>query len=237
MKYFTYSFDPSVIAVTTTKELGNMAFQVADNHEDIDKRRQEVARDFKIDQQHLIFTHQTHSDVIKEVTADDIGRGSFAFEEGIEADALYTKERGLALGIFHADCVPIFFYDKALPLVGVIHAGFKGTLKHITYKALQYVINHEKLDPQDIKIFIGPARRKSSFEVDDETKEKIIWAGCPLFGDHFDAIESNKLDLFCLGIPFANIQDINVDTVTDEHCFSAYQKTPIGRMASLILLK
>ncbi|MFA6675913.1 MAG: polyphenol oxidase family protein, partial [Bacilli bacterium] len=179
----------------------------------------------------------THSDVIKEVTADDIGRGSFAFEEGIEADALYTKERGLALGIFHADCVPIFFYDKAIPLIGIIHAGFKGNLKHITYKALQYVMNHEKLDPYDIKVFIGPARRKSSFEVDDETKEKIIWAGCPLFGDHFDAIESNKLDLFCLGIPFANIQDINVDTVTDEHCFSAYQKTPIGRMASLILLK
>jgi hypothetical protein len=208
-----------------------------DNYEEVLQRRKEVAIDLKIEQPNLIFTHQTHSDVIKEVTRQDIGKGSFAFEEGIEGDALYTKERGLAIGIFHADCVPIFFYDPTIPLVGIIHAGFPGTLKHITYKAIKYIITKENLNPENIKIFIGPARRKSSYLLNQNQKEQVICAGCPLADNFFDMVESNVFDLLCANIPLNHIHDININTTADDNCFSDYLKTPAGRMASIIILK
>lgn len=237
MKYFEYPISDNVIALTTTREVGNMAFHLQDNYDAVFQRRKEVTSDLKIELPNLIFTHQTHSDVIQEVTRRDIGKGSFAFEEGIEGDALYTKERELALGIFHADCVPVFFYDPTIPLIGIIHAGFLGTLKHITYKAIKYVVKQENLNPDNIKVYIGPARRKSSYLLTQSQKEQVICAGCPLLGDHFDMVESNIFDLLCANIPLNHVFDISIDTFTDANCFSDYLKTPAGRMASIIILK
>lgn len=237
MKYFEYPISDNVIALTTTREVGNMAFHLHDNYDAVFQRRNEVTADLKIELPHLIFTHQTHSDVIQEVTRRDIGKGSFAFKEGIEGDALYTKERGLAIGIFHADCVPIFFYDPTIPLIGIIHAGFPGTLKHITYKAIKHVMKQENLNPDNIKIFIGPARRKSSYLLSQNQKELVICAGSPLSDDYFDMVQSNIFDLLCANIPLNHIYDININTVNDDNCFSDYLKTPAGRMASLIILK
>ncbi len=237
MKYFKYPIARGVTAITTTIEIGNMAFHLPDDPLLIEQRRKEVAKDLNVEPFNLIFTHQTHGDVIQEVTSRDIGKGSFSFEEGIEADALYTKEKRLAIGIFHADCVPIFIYDPTVPLVGIIHAGFPGTLKHIAFKAIKHVILHEGLSPENIRVYIGPARRKASYQLNQMQKEEVIYAGCPLFDDYFDMVESNKFDLLCAGIAQSNINDINVDTAQDPRCYSSYIKTPAGRMASLILLK
>ena len=237
MKYFEYPISDNVIALTTTRKVGNMAFHLQDNYDAVLRRRKEVAVDLKIELPNLIFAHQTHSDIIQEVTRRDIGKGSFAFEEGIQGDALYTKERGLAIGIFHADCVPVFFYDPTVPLIGIIHAGFPGTLKHITYKAIKHVIEQENMNPDNIRIFIGPARRKSSYLLSRSQKEQAICAGCPLFDDYFDMVESNVFDLLCANIPLNHINDIKINTATDTNCFSDYLKTPAGRMASLIILK
>ena len=46
-----------------------------------------------------------------------------------EADALISARRGVVLGIFTADCVPIFIHDVATPAIGIAHAGWRGTLR------------------------------------------------------------------------------------------------------------
>ena len=237
MKYFEYPFNCQAKAITTTTDIGNVAFQVGNNKEEVKNNRDIIINDLNIKKENLVFVHQTHSDVIKEVTSKDLGKGMNDFESGIESDALYTKEKGIALGVFHADCEPVFFFDSTIPLVGVIHAGHKGTLKHIVFKALRKVIDNEKLNPNNIKIWVGPLRRKESYYVNDEDKMEIISSACPIDGNYFDVAFSNKMDMICLGIPEENIQDCNIDTYLDERCFSAYKKTPVGRMASIIMLK
>ncbi len=235
MKYFKYTFDNNVIALTTTTEIGNMAFQVGNNPSDVITNRTKVLNDLSIDKNHLVFVHQTHSDVIKEVTIKDLGKGSNDFVSGVEADALYTKEKGIALAIFHADCVPLFFYDPTVPLIGIIHAGYIGTIKKITYKALKEVIEKEHLNPDNIQVYAGPHRRKESFFVGEEQKEEILSANCLYEDGYFDATNSNIN--FVRACDINNIKDIQIDTVKDINCFSAYKKTPVGRMASIILLK
>lgn len=237
MKYINYEFDNNVIALTTTKELGNVAFQVGDNKDDVINNRSILLKDIDIKDNHLVFVHQTHSDITAKVTYKDLGKGKDDFESGVEADALYTKEKGIALGIFHADCAPIIFYDPTVPLVGVIHAGHKGTLKHIAFKAIRYVVDKEKLNVRNIKVWIGPLRRKSSYFVNDDERMEIINSACPISNNYFDVAFSNRMDLVCAGIADENIQDTNIDTYTDERCFSAYKKTPVGRMASIVMLK
>ncbi len=239
MKYYNWNLSNKCITVTTTVELGNMAFQVGNDIDNVNKNRDELSSLLTFDRKNIVFVHQTHSDVIKEVTNKDLGKGMNDFTSGVEADALYTKEKGIALGIFHADCAPIFFIDETIPLVGIIHAGHIGTLKHITYKVLNEVINKEHLNPQNIKVFIGPLRRKESYLVDELEEENIIKNGCKeaLSNHHFDLYQSNYLDLLKCGVRKENIIDSKIDTYLDKNCFSAYKKTPIGRMASLIYLK
>ena len=240
MKDYFVSFHLSnkCVAITSTTLLGNMAYQV-DNGQGVKDHRLILAELLGIDVNRFTYVHQHHSDIIMEVTSKDIGKGVSSFEDGLECDALYTREKNVPLCIFHADCVPIFFIDEKEDLVGIIHAGFKGTMKHIAYKAIKEVIDKEKLNVNDLKFYIGPFRMKQSFIVDEDSKAAIIEAGfaSTIIDGHFDNGLANILDLRKLGIKDEQTTLANMDTVGDERFYSAYQKTPVGRLVSLIYLK
>ena len=194
--FITFPLSEKCLALTTTTKLGNMAYQV-DEGRNVKEHRLLLSKEIGVDINRFTYVHQHHSDLIKEVKETDIGLGKDYFEDGLYCDALYTRLKNVPLCIFHADCVPIFFVDEKEDLVGIIHAGFKGTMKHIAYKAIKELIDKEKLNVQDLKFYIGPFRMKKSFLVDDETKKTIIEAGFEkaLNGDYFDNGLANKLDL------------------------------------------
>ena len=236
--FVSFPLSSKCCAITTTTDLGNMAYQVNDG-KDVIKHRQQLAKLLNIDANKFTYVHQHHSDIIMEVTSNEIGKGINAFEDGLECDALYTKLKGVPLCIFHADCVPIFFIDEKKDLVGIIHAGFKGTMKHIAFKTIKDVVNKENINIEDLKFFIGPFRMRQSFEVDESSKAAIVEAGFDecIINNHFDNGLANILDLKKLGVNDKQISLANMDTVSDKRFYSAYQKTPVGRLVSLIYLK
>ena len=236
--FVSFSLSDKCLAVTTTTSLGNMAYQV-DEGRGVKEHRELLAKELGVDINRFTYVHQHHSDILLEVTSRDVGKGRDAFEDGLYCDALYTKEKGVPLCIFHADCVPIFFIDETRNIVGIIHAGFKGTMKHIAYKAIKELIKKEKLDIKNLKFYIGPYRMPQSFIVDDETARLIQMQDFKptLQNNHFDNGMANKLDLFALGVEEEQIQSANMDTFSDDRFYSAYQKTPVGRLVSLIVLK
>ena len=237
-KYVEFPLSNKCIALTTTTILGNMAYQV-DEGKDVKKHRYQLADLLGIDVNRFTYVHQHHSDIIMEVKEEDIGKGVNAFEDGLECDALYTRLKEVPLCIFHADCVPIFFISEKDNLVGIIHAGFKGTMKHIAYKAIKEVANKEKINIDDFKFFIGPFRMKQSFVIDEESRNTIIEAGFEetIIKDQFDNGLANILDLKKLGVKDEQIQIANMDTVRDDRFYSAHLKTSVGRLVSLIYLK
>ena len=226
------------VALTTTTTLGNLAYQV-DEGKDVKEHRNLLAELLFILPNRFTYVHQSHSDKVMKVTTADFGKGKDSFEDGMECDALYTYEKGVPLCIFHADCVPIFFINEKASLVGIIHAGFKGTMKHVAYKAINEIINNEKLDIRDFKFFIGPFRQSKSFMIDEITKDTIIEAGFKLAikDGHFDNGLANVMDLRKLGVKDDQIVVSDYDTVSDDRFYSAYLKTPVGRLVSLIYLK
>lgn len=237
-KYISFPLSNKCLALTTTTALGNLAYQV-DAGTGVKERRHELADLLSLDANRFVFVHQHHSDQIQKVTLSDLGKGTDSFESGVDVDALYTYEKNVPLCIFHADCVPIFFIDETTNLVGIIHAGFKGTLIHVAYKSIKNVIENEKINPNNLKFYIGPYRLPSSFEIDQETKQKIIDSGLEeaIKDNRFDNGFANVLDLRKLGIKDSQISFSNLDTFSDDRFYSAYQKTPVGRLVSLIVLK
>ena len=237
-KYIEFPLSNKCVALTTTTSLGNMAYQV-DDGKDVKEHRVLLANLLNIDVNKFTYVHQHHSDIIQIVNKEDIGKGNDSFESGLECDALYTYEKGVPLCIFHADCVPIFFVDEKRDLVGIIHAGFKGTMKHVAYKSIKEVCEKEKIDVKDLRFYIGPYRMPQSFVIDDASKETIITAGFvdAIKDDRFDNGLANILDLRKLGVKDEQISSCEFDTVSDERFYSAIQKTPVGRLVSLIYLK
>ena len=236
--YVNFPLSEKCVAITSTTEMCNMAYQV-DEGKDVFMNRFTLASFLHVPFERMTYVHQHHSDIMLKVEEKDVGKGKDSFEDGLECDALYTYLKNTPLCIFHADCVPIFFIDETRDLVGIIHAGFKGTMKHIAFKAMKKVVEDEGLDIKNIKFYIGPYRMPCSFEVNEESKKQIIEAGFEetIIDGRFDNGLANKLDLYKLGVKEEQIQCCNFDTVTDERFFSAYQKTPVGRMVSLIYLK
>ena len=238
-QYFvSFPLSEKCLTLTTTTALGNMAYQV-DEGRNVKEHRLLLADLIKTDLDRFVFVHQHHSDKIQKVTLSDLGKGKDSFIDGVDADALYTYEKNIPLCIFHADCVPIFFVDESKDLVGIIHAGYKGTLIHVAYKAIKKVIEDESVDPNNLKFYIGPYRMPQSFIIDETSKKEIIEAGFEnaINGDQFDNGLANVLDLKRLGIKNEQIVFANFDTFTDDRLYSAYQKTPVGRLVSLIMLK
>src|SRR5437879_1176532 len=55
-----------------------------------------------------------------------------AWRECDSCDALWSEERGVALGIKVADCLPVTMIDPIHDLFANIHSGWRGTVQGIT---------------------------------------------------------------------------------------------------------
>lgn len=245
MKYIYWEkFSKYITALTTTRKCGNLTYQIKSN-DDVKMNRLSLCQELNIDLNHLIPVYQTHSDVIKEVTEKDVGKGQNDFESGIKADAIYTKEKGLALAIFHADCVPIFFYSPKNKIIGIIHAGQKGSLKEITKKSISYLLAKEQINPHDIYFYLGPSKTYGYNLISEEEKQFVIDLGYEkaiketgkeqIF---LDVPLLNVIALRRLEIPMKNIEISSYCTIQNNNLFySALLDKEQKRMMSVILRK
>lgn len=169
-----YIDQPNIIAGITLKrndrpEQNNMALHVCDNEESVIKNRQELAKVLNEPLEHFVCAQQTHSANYYQVTKADQGRGAFSQTTAIpNTDALYTKDSHIVLCTFSADCVPIFFFNKKTGIIGIIHSGWKGTVKEITKKMLSHIVKTERCSIEDFHIYIGMALSQKRFEVDED---------------------------------------------------------------------
>ena len=239
-------------AFTTTRQNGvskqpfdsfNQAYYVGDNFEDVKHNREQIYKDFRIRSRHLITTHQNHSTVIVKVTAKDLGAGETSFESGITGDALYTYDKNLAIGIFHADCVPVFIYAKKAGLIAIIHAGQAGTLKGVTEKSIRHLIEKEGVSADDIHACLGPSLSFSHNIVDADMKAKVIALGEDYThglketnGDTFlDIPLINFIQLRKAGVPSLNITMSEYCTYENNELFFSTKRNPLtGRHLSII---
>lgn len=86
-----------------------------------------------------------------------------------DLDGVFTDQKEIVLVVKGADCFPIFFYHPS-GIVGVVHAGRKGTEKGIVKKVLKYFKEEKKLN-KDWVIWLGPRICKDCYQIDKETDE------------------------------------------------------------------
>ena len=83
-----------------------------------------------------------------------------------EVDALVTASRDVCLGIYVADCGPVYFVDPVRRVIAGAHSGRKGTALGIVGATIATMAQHFGSNPADIVVQLGPCIRPPDYEVD-----------------------------------------------------------------------
>ena len=82
-------------------------------------------------------------------------------------DAIWSAERGVALGIKVADCLPVSMLDQEKPIAANIHSGWRGAAEDIVGKTLDVI------GAPNAEAWLGPSIRVCCFEVGEEVAERF----------------------------------------------------------------
>ena len=102
-----------------------------------------------------------------------------------ETDGLLTVRSGLVLGVYVADCGPVWLADRKTGAVGIVHSGRKGTEGRIVPKAIERMRQEFGTRPMDVIAVLGPCIRPPNYEVDfaSEIARQVEAAGVGAYHD------------------------------------------------------
>ena len=90
-----------------------------------------------------------------------------------QADAILTDKIGVTLFMRFADCVPIFLYDPRRRAIGMVHAGWKGTLNQVARLAVEAMQAAYHSNPAEILAAVGPSIGPHHYEVGPEVAVQV----------------------------------------------------------------
>lgn len=160
-----------------------------------------------------------------------------------EADGLMSRESGVLLGIATADCVPVLMVAPERGLVAALHAGWRGTLKGISQRAVKTLNDRWDVDPEEVWVAFGPSISSCCYEVGREVGEALHerWKTASAWqpqGDKgfLDLRSINRAQCERAGIPASQIQSVGPCTFCASLDFASYRRegAGAGRQLSVI---
>ncbi len=224
----------------------NMGFHVGDHEEHVQKNRNHLAQLLSVTIDKFVSSEQTHGNEIVYVQEKHAGLGSLDYQSSIaDTDGLYTNNNELLLTLCYADCTPLFFYAEKSHMIGIVHAGWKGTVLEIASKMVkEWQSRGISLD--EIEVVIGPSICGHCYIVDDrvinevqklvEKPHKKPYNQIKEGQYKLDLKELNRQILINCGIHPTKIDVSSFCTHCDEELFFSHRRDggTTGRMMSFI---
>jgi hypothetical protein len=121
----------------------------------------------------------------------------------VEADAAITDDPGLLLRVRVADCVPVFLVDPEGPVIGLVHAGWRGLAAGAIEAALT-AFEDRGARPERIVAAIGPSIGPCCYEVGEEVVGALGPGAAPRPGPrgrpHVDLYAGARARLLASGV-------------------------------------
>lgn len=168
----------------------NLGFRRGDQEERVFENYRILCRSMGIAPEQIIFTDQVHKTVVRRASSADCGKGIFRERDYSGVDGHITNERGAALLVFGADCVPLFFYDPEKHAVGAAHAGWRGTADGIAAVTVGRMREEFGCEPSKLRVVIGPSIGADCYEVGADVAQAFahafgaaVWEGSGISED------------------------------------------------------
>ena len=157
-----------------------------------------------------------------------------------EADALVSACRGVALGIFTADCVPISILDIETPAIGIAHAGWRGTFARIAVNTLAHMKNSFGTVLENCRVHLGPSIQRCCYTVSTELLTQFAerFGSTVHDGTNLSLQAANVNQLVEAGLPSTAISISPLCTACHINLFYSHraENGRTGRMLSYIQL-
>lgn len=163
-----------------------------------------------------------------------------------KADSMITHRKDTPLVMRYADCTPIMYYDRVKRVIGIAHAGWRGTVQGIASRTVRTMVETYGCELADIECGIGPAIGPKQYQVGEEvveaveayfnTTEGLIRRDLSDGTAYLDLWRANQMDLECAGIE--KIQVAGICTADNTHEFFSHraENGQTGRFGAIISL-
>ncbi len=232
----------------------NLGMGAGDDPARVTENRRLLCDTLGLDVNRLSIVKQVHSDRV--VVVDEIRDKDSPV---IEADAQVTATPGIPLFGLFADCLAVCLYDPVHGVIGLAHAGWRGTVAGIAGKTVAVMIEKFGSRPGDCHAALAPAAGPCCYEVGDEVAEaaravfpaewKVLRSRSQDVGINrrtpenqekwtFDLWEGNARWLQEAGLKRENILSSRFCTICRQDLFFSYRGSGgrTGRMAALMVL-
>jgi polyphenol oxidase len=145
----------------------NLSRSTGDAPEPVRENRRRMFAVFGLGPEQSLTSWLVHGNNVRVVDKTDLG------QDDVHADAMITRERGMALTLRFADCVPILFHDPVREAIGIAHAGWLGIVARVLQSTVRAMSDAYGCEPGDIRACIGPSIGPEKFEVGDDVAARI----------------------------------------------------------------
>lgn len=236
----------NILFKTSTITDGNMSFRFGDDKTVVENRKRFLAKN-NIDSQNHICMRCDHGEVIIAINRDTNGVGAESQEEMIEAEVLVTQEKGLALMLLTADCIPAVFYDPIEKVIALAHLNRKTIAHNLAQKTVSFLCKNFNSEPQNLHIHFGPHIDKGSYKfptpLTQETPTQLLnFIEEKDSVAHIDLTSAFINQLNEVGVLKNKITISDIDTAISSNHFSHYKSQisknhPQGRLATIAQIR
>jgi hypothetical protein len=205
----------------------NLGLHTDDNPEHVHMNRNLLAAGTGISPDKFLYASQVHSGEVKIINQKAIENDILSHNP--RTDATVTALPGICLMVMVADCVPVLLFDPEKRVSAVIHAGWRGTVHHITSNTILTMVEHFGSDPADILAGIGPSIGSCCYEVGEEVRDFVTQSFGTAEGylirkkdspkPHFDLWYANHKQLTDYGVKPENIEASELCTKCNRDIF------------------
>ena len=158
--------DLGVRAFTTTRDAGTFSLASGDPESEVLDRWSGLEREISGQASAVVLARQVHGTKLLEH-----GGGMQGWVRTGEGDGHLTAERGLALAVTIADCVPVFMAHPS-GTIALLHSGWKGTAAGFVTRATA-AFSMLGLSPKELRVHLGPAICGRCYEVSADVREQL----------------------------------------------------------------
>ncbi len=133
----------------------NLGDHVGDDAGAVESNRGALAAAIDVPRQRLLFLNQVHGDQVVVVGGPWAG-------DAPNADAMVSREVGLALAVLVADCVPVLLHDARAGVIAAVHAGRPGLVAEVVLRTIERM---RDLGASEISAVVGPSVCGRCYEV------------------------------------------------------------------------
>lgn len=211
----------------------NLGLHVDDIPEDVVANRRKLLDTIGSKAENFVTIKQVHGKNILYGKSAHRGCGFSSYADAVDdTDGVFTAEKNLLMATFYADCLPMAVFHPEKKILGLAHAGWKGTYQNIGAALISAMREFADFDPSECWCALGAGIGSCCYEVDEafylRFRERYDMADQWFLREEgslrFDNVKANLALLCQCGVEKENIDVLDLCTACHNDMFFSYRK-------------